>query len=78
MSHLVQGYRVIDKRYVIAEHPDRKAYGRKLKFIRDAADGELDKGKWKILGKQPSRSKSTTGMVDQYLIRFEKESEHSF
>lgn len=69
---------MIDKRYVIAEHPDRKAYGRKLKFIRDAADGELDKGKWKILGKQPSRSKSTTGMVDQYLIRFEKESEHSF
>lgn len=68
---------MFERKYVVAEHPDRK-YGRKLKFIRDAAEGELDKGKWKLLGKQPSKSKSTSGMVDQYLIRFEKESEHSF
>lgn len=60
------------------EHRDRKKNKKRLKFVRDAATGELDAGKWKIIGKQPSKSKAQTGTVDQYLIRFEKESEHSF
>lgn len=68
---------MFEKDKVLAEHPDRQ-YSRKLKFIRDAAEGELDNGKWKLIGKQPSKSKQTSGMTDQYLIRFEKESEHSF
>lgn len=68
---------MFDKRHISAEHPDRK-YKHKLKFIRDAADGDLDKGKWSMIGKQPSKSKATTGKTDHYLIRFEKESEHSF
>lgn len=69
---------MIDSAKVQAEHPERKANASKYKFIRDAANGELDKGKWKLLGKQPSRSKATQGTTDHYLLRFEKESEHSF
>jgi len=68
---------VFEKDKILAEHPDRQ-YSRKLKFTRDAAEGELDKGKWKLIGKQPSKSKQQNGMTDQYLIRFERESEHSF
>lgn len=68
---------MFNKDEILAEHPDRQ-YSRKLKFVRDAADGDLDKGKWKLIGKQPSKSKQTTGMTDQYLIRFERETEHSF
>ena len=40
---------MFDKRHISAEHQDRK-YKRKLKFIRDAADGDLDKGKWSMIG----------------------------
>lgn len=69
--------RVIDKKYLRTEHESRKFAGQ-YRFIRDAAEADLDRGKWAILGGQPSRSKATDGIKDPYLIRFEKESEHSF
>lgn len=69
---------MIDPKHISDEHRDRKEKKKRFKFIRDAATGELDAGKWKLIGKQPSKSKAQTGLTDQYLIRFERETEHSF
>ncbi len=49
-----------------------------LKFIHDAAEGNLDKVKYKMLKSNASMSKHTGGYRDPYLMRFQYETQNHY
>lgn len=69
---------MIQKKHLKDEYEGRREVNTLLKFIHDAAKGNLDKVKYKMLKSNASMSKHTGGYRDPYLMRFQYETQNHY